>query len=439
MNSIFTFIDNDKNVTYAYYPEKDKIKKYKKDKKIDISNHIFSLLPMYEQSKKSLRQYAKDFDQWCDEIMTIKINDKFSFDPRKCKNLNKMVLSAWLFFVDKTEIYKYEPITQIERDYENKCYNNGIIYCDESIKNKFIETHSYDFNFYFPWCMTSDFLEIPTKAGQEVKLDCLPLINKIQVGYYNVCIQCNNDNFKKMFSFSKYNVYDHKSLYQAMKYKDQFNVSIELITNLKYNALVYDSKHMTTGNKLFGEWFSWLSKLKKAFPKNALVKRMGSSLHGELSRTFGQWVTCKEIEEKELFPIGITSDNRYQITDTVFYGDVEKMYVIDSHRPNKINIRGMKSFLKSFSRNKLSRYICNDLDNVIRINIDSIGLKVKNDKFEKYTDKTFKIEEKSTGKICWLNASKYVKVDENNELIYRGKFSDDDKSKVKKAFKRINA
>ena len=71
------------------------------------------------------------------------------------------------------------------------------------ISDEYVDSYSYDYSFNYPKCMCSDKLMIPNKPGKEYKLEQLPSLENLKVGYYRVKITCENDDFKKLFAFSK--------------------------------------------------------------------------------------------------------------------------------------------------------------------------------------------------------------------------------------------
>ena len=97
--------------------------------------------------------------------------------------------------------------------------------------------------------------------GKEIFINELPNIAKIPFGFYRVKITCDNDDFRKIFSFSKEDTYLHNSLYIALKYKDEFKVNIELIKDNEPNAYLYELQEETclvTGESIFGNWYNTL-------------------------------------------------------------------------------------------------------------------------------------------------------------------------------------
>ena len=50
----------------------------------------------------------------------------------------------------------------------------------------------------------------------------------LKCGIYRCQIICDNDDFRKLFAFSKTSAYTHYSLKTALKYRDEYDVSIQI-------------------------------------------------------------------------------------------------------------------------------------------------------------------------------------------------------------------
>ena len=177
----------------------------------------------------------------------------------------------------------------------------------------------------------------------------------------------------------------------------------------KHNCYLYDDECLVRGSVIFGPWFRHISELKEKFPKNGLVKFMGSSFHGHITQDNYVIKSIDEVVEQSL-DIGKLSTNRYIIKDTYFFGELEKFKLIDTHKKNRFNIR-LKSFLTAYMRNKTSRVVSghvyfgkdekkndvHDLNDVIRVCVDSVCFKKKMPDLENVPD--LKPESKSSEQI----------------------------------------
>jgi hypothetical protein len=420
----FLYYENTDDQTYEVYSSETKkisnmeYNEWRKHKK------MFHMLPGFDATHEGLLEYAKTFRQWVDELksFTLRIDKMFfSVDVLFYDSLHILTRS---FFkrLSKGKFEHHTPMTQIELGYIDDCPNGGLIYCDESISDKYIESHSYDYSFDYPTCMSADKLNIPNKSGKEYKLKQLPKPEELKTGYYRVKITCENKNFRKLFAFSKRHTYADRSVYQAMKYQKEYDVKIELNQELKYNAYLYDDDDLERGKTIFGTWFRAICKLKETYPKNGIVKFMGSSLHGQLERIYELDKTEDEII-KEKLDIGKKATNRYQVLGVKIYGiegesNYKKIYsLMDTENPQQINMR-LKALLSAYVRNKTSRLVTghvyfgkdaiknvvHDLNQVIRIHTDCVTFKKKHDHLLK---DDLKYEKKSSGIIKWVNASTY--------------------------------
>ena len=81
-------------------------------------------------------------------------------------------------------------------------------------------------------------------------------------GIYRVDIQCSDNNFKKIFAFSKSNTYVDIYLKFALKHQKQFDVKIELIIDDEPNAYLYDVDSIINTRPIFDNWFNKLNELK---------------------------------------------------------------------------------------------------------------------------------------------------------------------------------
>ena len=170
--------------------------------------------------------------------------------------------------------------------------------------------------------------EIPICEGSEHYLSELPKI--LKCGIYRCQITCENDDFKKLFAFSKNMGYTHYSLKTALKYQIEYNVTINLIIDDKPNAYIYEN--VTTGDKIFKKWYDLLFNIKKKYPKNKLIKHLMSSLWGSLSykNTFRQ--SAEQINDKNL-DVNIDYESDFTIIEHVINGDYEYYKLQNNKNP----------------------------------------------------------------------------------------------------------
>jgi hypothetical protein len=144
----------------------------------------------------------------------------------------------------------------------------------------------------------------------------------------------------------------HLSLQQAMKYKKQFDVKIELIHNDKPNAYIYKDEDLMNCNDIFKRWYDILGKLKDAYEGNKVIKHIISSLLGHLSASNKIHKTHEELEEGN-YQWGMKSNNEWMIIDEPHDRDREYYTLLNTETPYKYQLR-IKSFLMALARNRIA-------------------------------------------------------------------------------------
>ena len=322
----------------------------------------------YPSTKEGLQDFVNAFHKYQKELED---NDILCINWFQYRNNNGAVLLTYNRLANKKneKPINHEHIGKIESLWMLKCYRAGIRTIDDKYLNKRVMSYSYDFRLCHPTCLSHRHLLIPTKSGKEITLSQLPDINNIETGYYHVDIQCNDPQFRKLFSFSDENVYTDRSLYHAMKHQQEFNVKINIIQDGHPNAYTYDKSCLVSGKRLFGNWFSYMIKLKKRFKSNFLVKFLASSLSGQLSKSKYVWKTEEEVE-KENIKFDLSRNEKYYLIN--YLPDTGKFKFGVSEDPFVNNIR-FKPFMTAFMRNKVARVAFTDLKHCFRVFEDSIS------------------------------------------------------------------
>lgn len=346
-----------------------------------------------------LIEYAEKFKQWCIElknsILNIDYANYYSDYTAVTCTFNRYCLKYYR---------NHTPISKTEYEWFERCANSGIQYLrDNDITKK---CWSYDFKNQYGLILYSD-NKIPTCEGKETKLKKLPKRKDLEAGFYHVKISCDNDDFHKMFLFSKSHVYLKESLQFAMKHSKEFDVTIELITDGKPNAYLYDEDDMVTLNSITKEWFENLTKLRKKFKDNRLLKHLISSAWGHLNAGNKIYKTFEEIEQEGL-DVGMTCEYDYKILkyeeylDHPKYGNRECYTLLKTDKPYKHNIR-LKPWVTALARNLTASIVLNDIDKVIRVQTASVSFTRE----QEFDDVNLVPEEKTTGKIHWYHVNRY--------------------------------
>ena len=161
-------------------------------------------------------------------------------------------------------------------------------------------------------------------------------------------------------------------------------------------ALIYND--LIDGCDVFCTWYTILWRLKKELPNNKLIKKLGSSAWGELQSKKNIWKTEDEINDEKL-DIGFEYDNDYHIEEIRQKpsGDV---YRLSNLKKNMYEHQfRLKAFLTDFGRVKIAKIALQNINNVVRIQTDSIT----------YNEPIvlningFVIDDKKTGKMEILN------------------------------------
>jgi hypothetical protein len=367
--------------------------------------HRYEVSKGYDATDEGLRLYAKDFKQWCKEILFVMKNGNIhalnSIEyTSKFPNHNTAIIGTFKRYC-KNKYEHHDPIEYLESTWMESCHNGGLTFCKEEGD---YESYGYDFSSFFPRILSSKEFLIPDKQGDEYYYKKLP--KKIKLGFYRCKITSTNPDVKKIFSFSKKDTYTSTSLSFAIQHKEQFNINIEMIIDDKPNAYIYES--YVTGDSIFGLWFDRLfNHFKKRNPKNKLVKGLLSQVWGQICQKNLKRISYDDMIEQNL-SVSLTGENsEYKILNIENVDSENEYYELQNVQlPYKYNLR-IKCFLLSYSRNKIANIALRDINNVIRIQTDNVVFK-KEQNFNDVPDLT--LENKTSGVIHWKNVNKYYKI-----------------------------
>jgi len=364
----------------------------------NISN--FKMTKGYEPNDEDLRRYGKDLYSASEELKTTKL---ITFDYIKPFITKDGKISPRTHFSNIETVFKmlskgkyehHEPISSIEYSWFERCYNAGLQYTDVGT----FDCYGYDFKNYYGSILASKDFKIPNKGGRQYRLNKLTPV--IRTGFYHVKITSNDPNIKKIFAFSKENVYTSIDVKFALELKNTYNIdiNIELITDVEFNVYIYPLDTLESSNNIFDKWYNTIVQLKKEFPKNMLLKMLSSSLWGHLSKF--NW---KTISEKKLDEI---NEDDWDIDNIFFTDDGTQFYkLINKIKPYYYNMR-LKPFITAFGRVKTAKIALLNIDDVLRIHTDGIVFnKEQNFKIENLIP-----EAKTSGKITFKNINNYSKV-----------------------------
>lgn len=331
----------------------------------------YEMFKGYEPSDSGLLTYYNDFKTWNDELYKYYKKTKGNLTFYNFYYTNEYaVMETFNKYTKHLRFGKYtldnlDDINGIEALYFEACNNGGLTYASPGTYN----CYGYDFISFYPSVLgSSEFnLKLPLNGGREVKLKSL---TKLNYGIYKVIIECDNEDFKKQFSFSKSNTYTHYSLAYAMKHQREYNIKIQLINDVEYNAYIYDESNLIDSTAIFGQWYNELMAFKREHPSNKLIKHLLSSLWGSLCKRKKIYVKEDELEN---YDWGTTKQNRkYICTDFSTEKDNEYYTLIDRDNQYEYNLR-LKPFMLSYARNVMAEIIYNNNPSkVVRVFCDSI-------------------------------------------------------------------
>lgn len=383
--------------------------------KLNSKDKLYYIFGEFEASDAGLIQYRKQFEKWTDEL---KNNDIFKIDYIKEFKSHDIATLCMFKKLCHGKYEQFEDIDFTESCWMQRCDNSFLRYCEAGT----YDSYGYDFKLFYPSILNSKALLIPTKRGKEYTLKKDEIdYHKLSIGYYHVNVRSEDKNFKKVFIFSKDNVYTHTSLlfaYDCMK-NQNMKLTMDLVEDGEPNAYIY-GKHskdgIVNGYSIFRKWYEVLSTLRNAFPKNQLIKHLMSSVWGRISQYNKIYKTFDELELEEVScSMHWDEEYDYVIQDILINAKGETNYkLVNINKPYKLNIARSKCFLLSRGRYITGKIALLHIDDLIRIHTDNITFKKQHDDIcTKY--KTFPklvSEDKTTGLIKWKNLTTYEKVEE---------------------------
>ena len=363
----------------------------------------------YVANDQDLKRYAEDLVADRNEILQYTNFDYLapymSKDGKPIYRTHSKCIEAYFnMYCRSNEYYQlHEDITIKEHDWMSKCNNGGVMYLKTGIFN----SYGYDYKRFYQNIMNDEKFIIPYTHGEPKRLKIIP--QSIMVGFYRVNIHTDDENFNKIFMYSKDNVYTHYSLKFALKYQKQFNIRIELIVDGDINAYVY----LSTKNKyhdtqcmpfkfVCSKWSSELNKLRDQCSKsNGILKMLSSSVWGHLSRKRAIIRKESDIEKEGLSDkIGFSDDLEYKIVKQSFPDDNGEVFykLVKTDKIYYYPFR-LKPFITSYGRCIIGETaIKMGLENVIKIHTDGICLTKPCDTYTELSNNLVP-EEKSTGKL----------------------------------------
>ena len=416
-------------------------------------NSVHKLHKSMEQNDETLIYYYNNLNQWSKQLGKL-LKDVYDSEPLNIKANRKMtnlfnyldkpgqVIAVKDFFYlfvrgvkdgfstegkQRKKLNELHPITWTESKWIERTYNSGHQYYDKTKVNEFNNVTSFDMNSAYQECLGNpdyDF-KIPKSQGKERILTQLPQKFKdLKYGIYHVKITSDNPDASKIFQFNKEHYYNYYDLRIYYKYKSSrlnvngddyqtFRFNVELILDGEPNALIYDDEDLIKCSDIFNKsknegyenfyWYPILKQLKERHPENKLCKFLGSMLWGIVSE-FNQ-IMVHESKMKDY-----KKADGWQIIRSKDFGDIgtdsaNTIYYLTNinEDPYKTNLR-LKGFINSYCRYKMACHTKPHLNSIIRIHTDSVSFINPEIKLD---ESVFKLEDKSSGYIKFVNCNNY--------------------------------
>ena len=292
-------------------------------------------------------------------------------------------------------------ITKTEYKWFESTNNGGIVYLRQ--KDEIYNCYGYDFSLNYPNLLSSRDFYFPICEGREIILDKLP--EKLTYGIYKIKFDISTitDNFKMLVKIVDSNCYTH---FDINFIKSTFPyVKFELINDGLPNCIIYDK--LISGSELFYPWLCRIRELREEFPKNKLVKHLASKLWGCLIEGEVKYYKEHELEENN-----IDFTKTHCLIDMIVKKNGSFIYKVSKNMDGafyKYNIR-IKSFLTSYARINCSKLALENINNVVRIQTDSVVFSEPLTKKQLDKFKNLKPEDKTTGEIYFEHVNLYNKI-----------------------------
>jgi len=364
----------------------------------------------YEATDEGLILFSQDFRRWVEELKTNpvrKLDYTFYFTHHIAVEAVFKQYSSELDNNGQKKKWKVDPVTVIEEQYMSLCFNGGLTYCEEYEG----ECYGYDYNSFYPRMLANETFSIPTKHGYEKYTDVKYHMenNTLQYGMYYVEIKSSNPHAKKIFGFSKHDVYTHYSIKFAYKHRVKYGFTFGFWSEEDgHNSFIYEDEdedlpNCKSGRLFFGTWLQRLTDMRKLYPKNKLLKHLLSSLWGSLCRKRTIMKTYDQIVEEGL-DVSCDNTGQYEILEHYFKDNGKDYYKLRNNlEPYHYGLARIKCFLVARGRNLTATLAMKNIDNVIRIHTDAVC-------FSQPVDvshiENLMPENKTTGNLKWTKVNR---------------------------------
>lgn len=381
LNKRFKLLTYGEEKTFVLYSKKDLIaydgvKKWKIDQydPVKDKSHIYVLRTQYKgkdftteevfddiQFKKvSITKYKgkeftieEEYGYLVEVADELKKHSKGLINLYKCGSYFNACLSLFDFL---TKHIQAEPILQDEAEWISYSGFGSMIWSE---KGTYEKLYKLDVKSLFPFIYISHIAKLPIKRGEFLNID--ELDEFIKFGIYRAeVIPSKDEQYNKLFKFSKYNYYTSVDLQNAQK----LGFEIKLIKDDKPNFLYYSRDKLVTFKELFKKFTDILFPLKELGVKQS--KFILNLLWGAL---------CQIDKKKHYVTDGFKIDDDDEIIgikpSSINKGEI----IISTAKMNaryKTNFARVKPFMLSNGRKIMSSFMKPYINNIKRVICDSI-------------------------------------------------------------------
>ena len=381
LNKRFKLLTYGEEKTFILYSKKDLIaydgvKKWKIDQydPVKDKSHIYVLRTQYKgkdftteevfddiQFKKvSITKYKgkeftieEEYGYLVEVADELKKHSKGLINLYKCGSYFNACLSLFDFL---TKHIQAEPILQDEAEWISYSGFGSMIWRE---KGTYEKLYKLDVKSLFPFIYISHIAKLPIKRGEFLNID--ELDEFIKFGIYRAeVIPSKDEQYNKLFKFSKYNYITSVDLQNAQK----LGFEIKLIKDDKPNFLYYSRDKLVTFKELFKKFTDILFPLKELGVKQS--KFILNLLWGAL---------CQIDKKKQYVTEGFEIDEDDEIIgikpSSINKGEI----IISTAKMNaryKTNFARVKPFMLSNGRKIMSSFMKPHINNIKRVICDSI-------------------------------------------------------------------
>ncbi len=375
----------------------------------------FRLNDKYTACDDDLIQFRDDFATYNNELRRpfFKNRDKtvFKVDIFNFNSMNDAIVNLVLMNSNQERINLIPDIKRREFILFENCLSCGLMTLDKDYIEVPFESYGYDYSKFYYNMMKR--IRIPESEAIFYIMEELDY-EKLDFGFYRVRVNCTNKDFMKIFNFNKTNHYNHNTLKQLYKFREQYDITFTLLPpddEYNYNMVHYEKT--VELKTLFSGWFKVMDTLLKECSKsNWLVKTLLSQPWGTLSKYKKHYVKKEDSSNYDWDHLkSISNSENYKYYAHEYENGIFTM--IEAKKAFTYgDIARIKVFLTEFARGFVFNMLSSNnlAKDVCRIHTDGICMK-RPVNFQSMKLDYYPIPEaKSTGTLKFYNLNCYYHI-----------------------------